>query len=1006
MKLYEYIVKNPVVPIVINTIIVIVGIVFFLSLSVREYPRIIIPEFTIETFYPNASPDVVEAKVTYVIEESLAALEDLENFTSQTSKQNSKVFVRFKAGTNLEDSFIRVREKVSKVQGELPKAVKGPHIKKESKDEQVPLMHIGISSTKLSPDELTHYVKVNLENHFRAIENIARVEIVGPRHIMWVRLHPEKLLKHQIQVGDISKVLSKVHAAYPAGENLYKIPLSIDETRTTPESFHNIVVAQRGDALIRLKDLADVSLKPDPNTITRFNGKEGVDVKIYPSGFGNPITISSEVRRVVATLEKQSPSWLSFNIFWDESAYIKDSYHTILSSLAEAIILVSLIIFLFLGKLRFTLIPLVSIPISLIGVGGFLYYMGFTVNTITLLALILAIGMVVDDSIVVMENIYRYIEKGLSPLKATLKGGQEMITPVIAMTLTLAVVYIPIAFIQGEIRFLFMEFALTLACAILISGVVSLTLAPVLCTRILKKEKGKSRKFDTYMAKTSVFYESLLQKTLKFPLLNGSLYLLVFAGIFIFYNTLPQELAPAEDRQFVGAYVDRLHRADMATFDQYTRKVEHELRSLPESVNSITIGDQYGANILASLVPKNERERSSHEITKDLKGTMRLVPSVASYPFTPISGVPGFDQRQGNPLTVTLAFATTKSYETLSTTLDEVAHKFRRLPFVESVSTNINLDSPIYNLQLNHPRVFALGIDAQDISNTLQVYTHYQIPGVFVKDGFEYNIHLASQQPFENLESIYVSHERGNIAISNLASLKTKVVPATLHHRERKRSGKLDITLKESAGIGKSRAQDMFLEKLKPYLDNDLTVDFGDFHKKVSEVNLSLLFVLFMSIVFIYGILSIQFNSFSDSFIILLTVPLSSFGALLLLFFTGSSLNIFSQIGLITLIGIITKNGILIVEFTNRYLEEGYERFDAVIRASSHRLRPILMTALSTLLSAVPLILSTNSGSEARHAIGITIIGGIGIGTFLTLFLIPYVSYLFKGWQYRAVEQR
>jgi multidrug efflux pump len=686
---------------------------------------------------------------------------------------------------------------------------------------------------------------------------------------------------------------------------------------------------------------------------------------------------------------------MELKVVLDQADFIRASLNNIQHSIIEAILLVLVIIFLFLRNVRATLVPILTIPVSLIGSLLLLKICGFTLNTITLLAMVLSIGLVVDDAIVVLENIERHLVKGKTPLQAAISGSREIGFAIIAMTLTLASVYMPIAFIQGAVGKLFIEFAVTLAGSVLISGIVALTLSPLMCAKILRHEKKRLfPKIDHFIHQLEHYY----QQTLEYSLQRPKLVLCVAGGTFLsliyLFSHLPSEIAPKEDRGLIGVYLPHIPGKDIKTLSAYVKRVEDKLHDLPDATGMISFMGDWGANVLVTLQPQKYRKQSAEALVRVLKPQMDQLPSIDAHTWSWDSGLPGLDDMIASS-EITMDISTSSGYRKLFEQMENVRKTIDDTQEFAYVRQDLSLDTPGYSIVLDPNAVFKLGFSTFQVAKTVEVFFSGQQSLFFQKEGIRYPITLEGTSMPWSLDELYLTNPQGKrISLGTLGELRTSTVPKDLNHYNQLRSATLSVGLKPDQHM--KLALPRIWEITSTILSEDFKRDWTGSAKMYNKSSMAMLLLFGLAVIFIYAILAVQFENFLDPFIILLTIPLGCFGALLTAWMFNQSLNIYTEIGLVTLIGLITKHGILIVEFANQLIEGGKTVQAAIREAARLRLRPILMTTAAMIFGALPLILSSGAGIEARRAIGIILVGGLSFGTLFTLFILPKVYELFK----------
>ncbi|MBA3814370.1 MAG: efflux RND transporter permease subunit [Alphaproteobacteria bacterium] len=1023
MFITDLAIKRPVFSVSLSLMIMIVGFLSYMNLSLQQYPDVEEPIFTVQTFYPGAASPIMESRVTTVLEDALSGISDLDYMESESKTGQSTITLNFRGGTSVSVAASDIRERVGQVKSWLPDECKDPTVLKTKAGNDF-FTFLMLTSSDHNELELYDYAVRNLKDAFESLPGVGGVMLYGNETTMQIRLDRDKLKAYNVAVIDVLNTLEESSQEYPAG-NIIKgkrhVNLIVATGLNTPQEMGEMVISNADGHVVHLKDVASITLGKDTGErqwMPRFNKKPAVVLAIKKTSEGNILAISAAVRQLLDKFKKTLPEGFHLEEGYNFSMFIEASIKAVKMTIFEAIVLVLLIILFFLHSPRAASIPLLTIPVSLIGSFAFLYMFHCSINTITLLAMVLAIGLVVDDAIVVLENIHRHIEEGLKPLEAAFKGAQEVGFAVIAMTLTLASVYAPIAFVQGLTGKLFAEFAVSLSGAVLISGIVALTLSPMMCSKLLRpknmqKESRISKRIETFLSMMDGSYQMALQKAISFPkLLSGILILIFVSGILLFYN-IPSELAPQEDQ---GIIFGAANGAEGATFDSmapYALKLEELFESVPEHRGMFSVTERSGVFGGITLAPWSERKRSQSQIIDELrkKGNTIAGDQISIFPMQGLlsGGQSGFQ----------MAIKTTGSYASLEQDADALVKKLKSSPCFQSVNHDLTMGTPQLNIQIDRNKASLLGLKVKDIARTLEVMLSGARSTRFEKEGRHYDVILqaeeAHKKDLNDVGNFYVKAEHfkekgkdgGNesqdainddlIPLSNFITVKEVAVPPALKHLNKMRSTNFHAELTPNCRT--EEALTLFNAAVKETLPPSVqTEPIGTLRKFMdSQGEMYLIFVA--SLLFIYLVLAIQFESLLDPVLIMVTVPLSMTGALLALYLTGGTLNIFSQVGLITLVGLITKHGILIVEFANKQRALGLSTREAALKATALRLRPILMTTGAMVLGAVPLALATGAGSESRQQIGWVLVGGLLGGTFFTLFAIPFVYTIVKGWR-------
>lgn len=999
MKLTSYFIKHPVSAIILNCMIVVIGILCFYNLSVREYPDISFPTITVSAYYPNASPDLVETAVTNILEDRLAGIEGLETITSQSFAGSSQITLLFRAGTSMDRALSATQDAAGLAKALLPTEVKPPYVERQRKSNGLPFIGVSLESSTRDFGELTHYANLNLKNVFRSVQGVASVEVWGQPYTYNISLEPAKLYSFGVNADEVVNALSKSRISLPAGNYRNKIPSTLQSEPKSKEDYENLLIKSTNQQPILLKSLARVALETDNTRMrVRVNGHAGLVLSINRANDANPIDVSREIRKSIGDLQHGLPDDLKVNVIVDQSDFINASIKNIRSSITEAIFLVLVIVFLFLRNLRATLIPLVTIPISLLGSLLFLKIFGFSINLMTLLAMVLAIGLVVDDAIIVLENIWRHIENGLTPLEAALKGAREIGFAIVAMTFTLASVYLPIAFIQGMLGQLFIEFAVALAGSVFISGIVALTLSPLMCAKFLKSDsKNWFPQVDHFLEQLSQNYAKALKIIIHHQKVTCSVALISIISSIALYNIIGHETAPKEDRGLVGVYTAPVTGEHIDELDAKIANMEQIVNKIAESDNKLTFIGDWGASVILPLKPHSQRTRSAQKIVEQLKPSFNHLPSIDPHVWSWDTGLPGIDNA-GSGSELTMVISSPDSYRELFNQVEQLKAALDKSKQFESTSYDLRLDTMGYSIDMDQNQIARLGLTPNQVAKTIEVFFSGDKSQNFEKNGVLYNLTIKGSSLPWTLNELYLTTAEGKrISLGAITQMKPKAQPATLDHYQQMRSTTMRIQLHKKDSMANSIEHAW--KTAKAELPQHYKLTWTGAAKTYFESSNAMLFLLFLSLAFIYAILSTQFQSFIDPLIILITVPLACSGALFFTYIFGQTLNIYTQVGLITLIGLISKHGILIVEFANQLHKDGASITEAIQKAAILRLRPVLMTTGAMVFGAIPLVLSHDAGAESRHAIGTVLIGGLCVGTLFTLLVLPVVYNVIKNTQ-------
>ena len=1024
MQLAEISIRRPVFATVLSLLILLVGAVSFNRLTVREYPKIDEPVVTVSVRYAGASAEVIESQVTKPLEDSIAGIDGVDVITSISRADQGQISVRFRLEKDSDSAAAEVRDRTSRVRNRLPQAIDEPVITKVEAD-AFPVIQIGFSSDSLTPLQINDLVNRIVKPRLQTVTGVADVRIFGERkYAMRVWLDTDKLASYRLTTQDVEDAIRRSNLELPAGriesqQREFSVTSQTDLLK--PAQFGEIVIKSVNGFSVKLRDVARIHEgAADERTAFRLNGRRAVAVGVIRQATANPLDLSRGVREILPKLRADMPPDMLINIANDNSVFIDRSVKNVYRTIVEAIVLVALVIFVFLRTLRASIIPIITIPVSLIGTFALMALAGFSINTLTLLALVLAIGLVVDDAIVMLENIFRHIEEGMDPFSAGIKGAREIGFAIITMTATLVAVYAPLAFTPGRTGRLFVEFALALAGAVVVSGVVALTVTPMLCTQLLR-HNPKPNWFDSGMERVLTSVSERYGAALRWvvttryqPLAASSIgervkafvlqarwivvavMLLSALAIALVFPTMKQELSPMEDRGVILANVNAPDGATLAYTDRYAQELEKIGQSFKEfdrifaNVGNPTVVQ---ASVVYRTVDWDERKRSTMEMARELQPKFNALPGVTAFPITPPSLGQGFRERPLN-----FVIQTSDSYQNLNTVVRQMLEGIAKNPGIVSPDVDLRLNKPELRIEVERDKAADLGVSVEVVAKAVETLLGGRNVTRYKRDAEQYDVivqtEASGRNTPENIDRIYVRGKNDTmIPLSALVKVRENVSPRELNHFGQRRS--VSITASLSADYSLREAL-TFMDQtaarvLKPGYSTDLNGTSREF--KNSQGALAIVFVL--ALVFIFLVLAAQFESFVDPLVIMLSVPLSMIGALLALKWSGGSLNVYSQIGLITLVGLITKHGILIVEFTNQLRGQGMEMVDALVKASSQRLRPILMTTGAMVLGAVPLAFADGAGAESRAQIGWVIVGGMSLGTLLTVFVVPTMYSLF-----------
>lgn len=1003
MKLSDISIRRPVFATVLSLAILLFGIISFFLLPVREYPDVDPPVISIVTTYRGANPSVVETEITNILEEQFATLEGVKTMSSSSREGGSVVTIEFELGRNVDEAANDVRDRVSRVRGQLPQEIDDPIISKVDANAQ-PIMWIALTSQRHSELELTDAADRILKERLQRLPGIGSVLLGGERrYAMRIWLDPLRMAAHGLTTQDIENALRRENAEIPGGRVEGQSREFSVRTRgelSKPEEFGAIIVSQNGNNSVRLRDIADVKIgAEDDRSAARYNGQPTVGLGIIKQSEASTVDAAKEVRDALPALAKEIPEGMKLDIAYDSSVFINESLVEVQETLLIAVVLVIIVVLAFLKSFRATIIPTLAIPISIVGAFAAIYFAGYTINILTLLALVLAIGLVVDDAIVVLENVYRHMELGKSRWQAALDGSKEIGFAVVATTLTLVAVFIPLAFLTGTVGRLFNEFGASVAVAVLISGFVALTLTPMLSSQILRPLHGgstnwASRSFDSFFDGMNRVYDRILRGSLQRRLLVVLGGVILLAASFFIFRSLPSELVPVEDRGFGFGIVMAPEGATLEYTDGYVREVEKRLLALPETeglFTAIGLGFDGPGSVTTSfmflkLKPRNERDKSQQQIIQELFPQLISIPGVLAFVINPPS--------LGSDFTGEVSYVLqADDYQELNGAVGMMMGEASKLGYLVNLDSDLRLNKPQLDIDIDRERASGLGVSVTDIGSTLETFLGGRTVTNFKRGTKQYDVILQmkpeSRSTPDAIRNLYIRSNSGLVQMANVVKVENSVAPKELNHYNRVRSATITASLVPGMALGQALddLDRIAQEKLPPTIKRDYAGQSLEFKSSST----SLYFMFLLAIVFIYLALAAQFESFIHPFTILLSVPLAVFGALFTLFIFGQSLNIYSQIGLIMLVGLVTKNSILIVEFANQLRERGASLIDAVTEAATIRLRPILMTSFSTIFGILPIAIGLGAGAEARRPLGLAVVGGMFFSTFLTLIIVPVV---------------
>ncbi len=1003
MSISSTCIKRPVFATVMNIILILIGFIGLVFLGVRDYPSVDPPIISVSTSFPGANADVIETQITEPLEAAINGIPGIRSLTSTSRDGRSFITVEFELEVDLETAANDVRDKVSGAMRRLPKDVDPPTVTKADADAQ-PIFGVSLRSDKRSLIDLSMYAEQYYKERLQTISGVSSVTIWGEkRYSVRLRMDPALLAAYRVTPMDVRDAVTRENVELPSGriegENTELTIRTLGRLMTI-DDFNALVIREEGDRVVRFRDIgvAEVDAE-DVRSVMKRNGIPMVACVIIPQPGANYIDIVDRAYEVMKDLEKDLPADVEAGIAFDNTVFIRNSINEVKDTIFEAFVLVVLIIFLFLRNWRTTLIPVLAIPVSLVGAFFIMYLAGFTINILTLLAVVLAIGLVVDDAIVVMENIYTKIEEGMSPKEAGFKGSEEIFFAVIATTVALVAVFFPIVFLQGTTGRLFREFSIVITGAVIISSFVALTFTPMISTKLLTRNVTD----NWFYRKTEPFFDGLTERYRRgLEAFMRRRYLapliLLFTGVIIYalWKATPSEMAPLEDRSNVRIMSTAPEGATFEYMNRYASELSDYLeKEVPEqemTIEMIGMGNTNRSNLNLWLKAPEERSRTQQDIADELAVKVRQFTGAR----TMVSQQQTFGGRRGGlPVEYVIQ---AKNLEDLKRVLPRFMEEVNKSPVFSVADLNLKFTKPELTIHIDRDKAAVMGVSMQNIAQTLQLTMSEQRVGYFILNGKQYQIFSQLDRENRNkpsdLQSIYVRNNSGDlIALDNLVVTNESSMPPQLYRYDR------FVAATVSAGLAKKKTLSQGLEEMDriagEVLDDNFKTTLSGSSKDFVESSSSLMFAFVLALVFIYLVLAAQFESFRDPLIIMLTVPLALIGAMLALWYFEQTMNIFSQIGIIMLIGLVSKNGILIVEFANQRKLTGEPMLVAVKNAAVARFRPILMTSLSTVLGILPMAMATGAGAESRVAMGIAVVGGMVCATFLSLFVIPAIySYL------------
>ena len=1007
MHISETTVKRPVLAAVLSLFVVLIGIASYDKLTIREYPDIDRPVVTVTTVYKGASSKILERDVTQIIEDSLAGISGIREITSESKDEVSKIRVEFTLQTKIDSAANDVRDKVSRVAALLPDQADSPRIAKSDSDARA-MMWIGFSSDILTSIQLNDYLERNVVDRLSIQPGVASITIGGERkYSVRVWMDPELISSRQLTVIDVIKAIKEENIERGAGRfesEEREIGLKLDSKLKTLEEYNKVVIKHYGDSKIYLSDVARVEIGPESDRgFLRANKKSAIGLGIVRQTKSNVLDVANSIKSELALIKPSLPESIDMSIGYDQSKFVNESISEIRFALTVSMILVILIIYYFLSSKTATIIPAVTIPISLIGTFFIIYIFGYSLNVLTFLALVLAIGLIVDDSIVVMENIKRRIENGEDNYTASINGAKQISFVVIATTLVLVSVFLPLSFMGGKTGRLFIEFGVVLSFAVIISSFIALTLTPMMCSKLLENDKNNTQR-QLFLKFKDFYRKSLIASQSRKKIVYSVTIFFILISILLF-QFISKEIAPSEDRGLFIVSVNAPEGSSLEYTNKMVTKVEDILMEYVEKGEIKTVfaivapgfsgqpGSVNSAFIFASLVPWEDRSRHQKDIVREIFPQLISMPGAMIFTINPPSlGQSPFK----SPVRVVISGNDYKEVGDWGNLVKDISQDIG----LRNARIDYKIDKPRLNLKINRDAASNLGVSADDIATTLEsLYGSRQVTN-YSYNGLTYNVIIKADDNFlineRNLDNIFIKSSTTNklIPLSNLVTNFKEGTSNSLKRVNRLPS----VTLSSSISPGSSLGDTLYnlVNKSKDVLPSNAKLSFAGASKEYFETGYKLELTIILAVLVVYLVLSAQFESFRNPLIIILTIPITLTAGIYSLFVTGTSLNVYSQIGFLMLIGLIAKNGILVVEFANQLKLEGMKKAEAIVESSLLRFRPVVMTTLSTLLGAIPLILSSGAGAESRFAMAIVVFGGIGLASFITLYLIPALYILIE----------
>lgn len=1009
MSFSDIFIRRPVLSTVVALMIILLGALGISNLSVREYPKVDETVITITTAYPGANADLIQGFISSPIAQAVATTENIDYVSSSSSPSTSVVTVHMRLGASPDAALTEVISKVNQVRGELPEEAKDPVILKGT-GESFATMYLAAQNPNMTNEQITEYLERVIQPRLSTVPGVAEAQILGGQtYAMRIWLDPVKLAARNITAAEVLGAINSSNFLSAPGKTKNQFvttSILLRSTLQTPDAFGNMVVKsddKNGDNIVRLRDVAKVELAAEStDTIVKFNGKDGTFLGIMTTPGANPIDVAAALRKELPSIQASLPEGMSLVVVYDATEQISSSIHEVFTTIAEAVAIVVIVIILFLGSFRSVIIPIVTIPISLIGVCFFLYALGYSINLLSLLAMVLAIGLVVDDAIVVLENIHRHIEEGLKPMDAAFKGMREITGPIIAMTITLAAVFAPLGFTGGLTGSLFREFAFTLAGAVIISGIAALTISPMMCARMLSH--GNATRFQQFIDRIFGRFEGWYARRVEGSLNFRPITLLIVAALIgvtgVLFMHTQSELAPEEDS---GALFAQIQGPQYAT-SQYMKLYADQMDGLTKDIPEVRarfqiVGMGGGTNsgiALWAFKDWSQRTKSQKMLQEEITQRLSKLAGVQAFAFA-LPSLPG----AGGGLPISIVIQSTGPADQVYEVAEKIKNEAQASGQFIVVQNSLSYNSPQTTISIDRDRAASLGVKVSDIGQTLGLLTGGASVAKFDRDSNSYDIITQVPDVYranpDRLGEFYVrSASGGMVPLSSVIKISENAAPAAIEQFNQLNSSTISALPMPSVTSG--QGLQTITDIAKSNLPAGYFIDYSGQSRLEATQGNTILIAFAMAVIVIYLVLAAQFESFRDPFIIMMSVPLAIFGAILPLNLGLGTLNIYTQVGLITLVGLITKHGILMVEFANQQRElHGLTRREAIVEAAKTRLRPILMTTAAMALGVVPLIIATGAGAAARYSMGLVIFTGILIGTFFTLFVVPmFYTYISK----------